>query len=79
MARVAEDALGNPETDRRRPADKEELLAWKQWKQHRINRADYEQVVAYRRFVHGEMSAKEYHATIRQIRETWTGTRGKGP
>ena len=79
IGQATDDALGDPEAGRRRPADREELRAWKQWKQHRISRAEYEHIMAYRKFVHAELSTQEYQGAIRQIKETWPGSQLKGP
>jgi hypothetical protein len=53
--------------DAPRTADPEEVAARHQLSQGRLDRAEYERIIAYRRFVHGELSREEYHARLAEI------------
>lgn len=58
--------LGNPE-DQPRLADPQERSAQRDLRRGRISRLQYERVIAYRHFVHGEISGAEYHHIISEL------------
>jgi hypothetical protein len=69
---------GYPEGDstsaRRRQSDPEERAAWKRFRRREITRIDYERRMAYRRFVHGEVSIEEYHEILQELTSASGGT-----
>jgi hypothetical protein len=56
--------FGDPEGGRRRIADREEITAYRDLRRRRISRIQYERILAYRRFVHGELTKSEYHQVL---------------
>lgn len=58
----------NP-NDARRVADKEERAALHQLRKGRISRLQYEKIIAYRHFVHGELTRTEYRQIIARLDE----------
>ena len=58
----------NP-NDSRRVADREERVALHQLRMGRISRLQYEKIIAYRHFVHGELSRSEYRQIIARLDE----------
>ena len=52
---------------RSRSADREEIEAGRLLRKGRITRVQYEQRIAYRRFVHGEITRAEYHSILAQL------------
>lgn len=48
-----------------RRADPEEILARRLLKRRAIPRAEYERIIAYRHFVHNEISLEEFHDILR--------------
>jgi hypothetical protein len=52
----------------RRP-DREERVAWRSLKRHRITRIQYERVRARRHLVHGEIDRIEYQMIVEQLNE----------
>ncbi len=58
----------NPE-DARRAADPQERAALHQLREGTISRRQYEKIIAYRHFVHGELSRAEYRQVIARLDE----------
>lgn len=56
--------FGDPERGRSRVADRDEIAASRRLRRRRISRIQYERVIAYRRFVHGELTKTEYHQVL---------------
>ena len=55
--------------DARRVAEKEERVALHQLRKGRISRLQYEKIIAYRHFVHGELTRTEYRQIIARLDE----------
>jgi len=62
-----------------RSADQEELNARKLFKKGRISRVDYERRIAYRRFVHGEITRTEYRQLLGEIETAREATPASRP
>ncbi|MGA8542128.1 MAG: hypothetical protein WB947_01080 [Thermoplasmata archaeon] len=53
--------------DERRPADPEELAARRDLGRGIITRREYERIIAYRHYVHGEMTHAQYDAQVASL------------
>ena len=58
--------LGDPE-DQPRLADRQERAAQRDLRRGKLSRQQYEKIIAYRHFVHGEISRAEYHHIISEL------------
>jgi hypothetical protein len=67
--RTIDGALVGYGGERARSPDREERVARKALARHRINRFQYERVLARRHLVHGEFDRREYQSIIDQLTE----------
>jgi len=58
-----------------RPADREEIRARRLLQRGRITRFEYERMIAYRRYAHGEITESDYRAIMKQMDSAAYGPR----